>query len=146
MAPGTTEASNATKGIRRVLAVAAVALGAFVVSIFVLADDARLGCAVDAQRDPAYQAKLLGQLEIERTDYDIEVTRDAQPITGARVCASLAMMGMEAMGVSDTAEEVAPGIYRVALVLEMSGGWEGNILITEEGKPPVSVPLKVAVA
>lgn len=146
MAPGTTKASSTTNGIRRVLAVAAVALAAFVASILVLADDARLGCVVDAQRDPAYQARLLGRPETERTEYDIEVTRDAQPVTGAKVCASLAMMGMEAMGVSDTAEEVAPGIYRVALVLEMSGGWKGNILITEEGKTPVSVPLKVAVA
>lgn len=137
--------SAPTNGIRRVLTVAAVALGAFVVAVVVLADDARLGCVVDAQRDPAYQAQLLGPIEIERTAYDFAVTRDAQPVTGAKVCASVAMMGMEAMGVSDAAEEVAPGIYRVALVLEMRGGWKGNILITEEGKPPVSVPLKFAV-
>lgn len=123
----------------------AVALVAFAVAIVVLADDARLGCAVDAQRDPAYQARLLDPIEIERTDYDVAITRDDQPITGAEVCASVAMTGMEAMRVSDTAEEVAPGIYRVVLVLEMSGGWKGDIVITEEGKPPVSVPVRFAV-
>ena len=135
-----------TRGIRRVLAVAAVALVAFAAAIVVLADDARLGCVVEAQRDPAYQAQLLGQVEVEKTEYDISVTREGQPVTGAKVCASVAMVGMEAMGVSDTAKEVAPGTYRVDMVLEMSGGWRGNILITEEGKPPTSVPLKFSVA
>ena len=134
--------ARATRGIRRVLFVAALSLSAFAVAIVVLADDARLGCVTDAQRDPAYQARLLGQIEIERTEYEIAVTRDGQPVSGAKVCASVAMVGMEAMGVSDTAEETAPGIYKVAVVLEMSGGWRGSILITETGKPPVSVPLK----
>ncbi len=135
-----------TRGIRRVLALAAVALWAFVIAIVVLGDDARLGCVIEAQRDPAYQAKLVGQVEVEKTEYEIAVTREGQPVTGAKVCASVAMVGMEAMGVSDTADEVAPGTYRVAIVLEMSGGWRGNILITEEGKPPASVPLKFNVA
>lgn len=136
----------ATRGIRRVLAVGAIAVAAFAAAIVVLADDARLGCVADAPRDASYQASLLGQIEVERTEYEIGVTRAGQPVTGAKVCTSVVMMGMEAMGVSDTAEETAPGVYRVDLVLEMSGGWKGNILITEEGKPPVSVPLKFSVS
>ncbi len=135
-----------TRGIRRVLAVAAAALWAFAVAIVVLADDARLGCIAEAQRDAAYQAKLLGQIGIDKTEYEIAVTREDQPVAGAKVCASVAMMGMEAMGVSDTADEVSPGVYRVDIVLEMSGGWRGSILITEVGKPPVSVPLRFDVA
>ena len=134
-----------TRGIRRVLAVAALALWAFAVAIVVLADDARLGCIAEAQRDPAYQARLLGRVEVERTEYEIAVTREGQPVAGAKVCASVVMRGMEAMGVSDTADEVTPGVYRVDIVLEMSGGWRGNILITKVGEPPVSVPLSFTV-
>jgi hypothetical protein len=134
-----------TKGMRRVLVVAAAAIVAFAAAIVVLADDARLGCVTDAQRDPSYQAQLIGAVEVEKTQYEIGITHDGQPVTGAKVCTSVVMMGMEAMGVSDTADETAPGIYRVDLVLEMTGGWKGNILITEQGKPPVSVPLKFSV-
>lgn len=134
-----------TRGIRRVLVLAAVSLVAFAAAIVVLADDARLGCVTDAQRDPSYQAQLLGQIEVEKTEYEIGITHEGQPVTGAKVCTSVVMMGMEAMGVSDTADETAPGIYKVDLILEMSGGWKGNILITEQGKPPVSVPLKFSV-
>ena len=128
------------------LAVAVVALVAFAAAIVVLGDDARQGCVTEAQRDPIYQAELLGQVEVEKTEYEIAVTREGQPVTQAKVCASGVMVGMEAMGVSDTAEETRPGIYRVAMVLEMSGGWRGSILVTEEDRPPVSVPLRFNVA
>lgn len=141
----TVASGGTTRGIRRVLAVALLAIVAFAVAIVALADDARLGCVAEAQRDASYQVELLGQPEIETSDYDIAVTRDGQPIENAKVCASVAMVGMAAMGVSDTAEETAPGIYRVSVILEMSGGWRGNILITEQGKPPVSVPVKFEV-
>lgn len=135
-----------TRGIRRVLVVAAIALAGFAAAIVVLADDARQGCVAEAQRDPTYQAKLLGRTEVEKSEYEIAVTRNDQPVTGAKVCAAVAMIGMEAMAVSDTADEVSPGVYRVAMILEMSGGWKGNILITEEGEPPASVPLKFDVS
>ncbi len=145
-APAVEKPRPTSRGIRRVLALAVLAMGAFAAAIVVLSDDARLGCVVDAQRDASYEARLLGQAEIEKTAYDIAVTRNGEPIKGAKVCASIAMMGMEAMGVSDTADEGEPGIYKVDIVLEMSGGWRGNILITETGKPPVSVPLRFDVS
>jgi hypothetical protein len=137
---------QATRGIRRVLVVAVVALSAFGVAIVALADDARLGCVVNAQRDATYQARLVGPIEIEKTEYEVAVTHEGQPVVGPKVCASVVMIGMEAMGVSDNAEETAPGIYLLRIILEMSGGWRGNILITEQGRPPVSVPLRFDVS
>ena len=132
-------------GVRRVLIVAAVALAAFVVAIVVLGDEARLGCAVDARPDPAYAARIVGDLDTEATDYEVMVTRDGEPVSGAKVCASLGMVGMGAMTVTDTAVETGRGVYRVSLSLQMSGNWRGDILITEKGRPQVSVPLEVEV-
>lgn len=130
-----------TQGIRRILVLAALAVAAFGAAIVTLSDDARRGCIADAQRDPSYQAELLGPIEVEKTDYELAVTHEGKPVEGAKVCASVAMRGMSGMAVSDLADEVRPGIYRVQIILEMSGAWKGNILITEEGKPPASVPL-----
>lgn len=128
------------------LVVAAVASGAFAVSIVALGDDARLGCALNAPFDPSYQAELVGPIDLERTSYQVAITRAGRPITSAIVCATLAMTGMEAMGVSDAATETAPGTYEVQISFQMSGRWEGNILIAEPGQRPVGVPLKVVVS
>ena len=138
--------ARTTRGIRRVLVVAAVASGAFAVAITALGDDARLGCALNAPIDPAYQAELVGPIDLERTSYEVAITRDGRAITGAKVCATLAMTGMEAMGVSDAAAETAPGTYEVQFSFQMSGRWEGDILIAESGERPVGVPLKVKVS
>lgn len=135
-----------TRGIRRVLVVAAVASGAFAVAIVALGNDARLGCALNAPFDLSYQAELIGPIDLERASYEVAISRDGRPIEGAKVCATLAMTGMEAMGVSDAAVETAPGIYEVEISFQMTGRWEGNILIAESGEPPVEVPLKIVVS
>lgn len=128
------------------LLLAAVASAAFAVAIVALGDDARLGCALNAPVDPAYQAELVGPIDLERTSYQVAITRDGKPIEGAKVCATLAMTGMEAMGVSDAAAETAPGTYEVQISFQMSGRWEGNILIAASGERPVEVPLKIVVS
>ena len=135
--------ASPTNGIRRVLSVAIIAVYAFVVAMVALGDDARRGCAVDAPVDPSYRARLLtdaDRVPMEETDHEIEITRGDEPVTGAEVCASVSMVGMEAMGVSDTAaEETAPGVYRVTLVFAMGGEWSGSILVAERGKAPATV-------
>ena len=128
------------------LLLAAVASAAFAVAIVALGDDARLGCALNAPVDPAYQAELVGPIDLERTSYQVAITRDGKPIEGAKVCATLAMTGMEAMGVSDAGAEIAPGTYEVEISFQMSGRWEGNILIAASGERPVEVPLKIVVS
>ena len=126
------------------LAVTVLALAAFAVAIVALGDDARRGCVVDAPPDPSYRARLLTERESEipmsKTEHEIEVSREGAPVAGAKVCARVFMVGMEAMGFSDSAaEETAPGVYRVSIVFAMTGGWTGNILIEEPGKAPASV-------
>jgi hypothetical protein len=135
-----------TKGIRRILIVAVLALVAFGAAIVVLGDEARLGCATDAPPGPAYRAQVLGPVETERTSYEIAVSRDGQPVSGAKVCAHVAKVGRAAMGFSETAVEASPGTYRVALVLEVSGRWSGSVHIAEEGQAAVSVPLSFVAA
>lgn len=132
-----------TRGIRRVLVVGALALVGFAVAIVALGDDARRGCVVDAPRDPSYQAQILGRMEMASTEQEIALTREGTPVVGAKVCTRVSMVGMEAMGSSDSkAQETAPGVYRVAIIFEMTGGWEGNILVVEKDRPPISVPLR----
>lgn len=135
-----------TRGIRRLIVVAAVALLSFAGAIVVLADDARLGCAVGGTPDPTLQVSLPPEFVMSRTDYEIGITRGGDPVSGARVCARVSMRGMEAMGFSDDkAEETAPGTYRINVTLPMGGAWTGTVLVTEPGKPQVSVPLEFTV-
>jgi len=123
-----------------------MALIGFGWSIGALADDTRLGCLVNAKPNPAYQALLLSEIDMAKTDYEIAVTRDGQPVSGAKVCATVSMVGMEAMGTSTRAKETTPGTYKVTIVIQMAGSWAGKILIAESGKPRVSAPLKFGVA
>lgn len=128
------------------LGVTVLALVAFGVAIVALGDDARRGCVVDAPFDPAYRARLLtpggSEIPMAETEHEVELTRDGAPVTGAKVCARVFMVGMEAMGSSDSAaEETAPGVYRVTILFAMTGGWTGNILIEEQGQAPASVTI-----
>lgn len=135
--------TKTTKGIRRVLVVAVVAILAFGGAIVALADDARRGCVIDAARDPALEAKLLGAISLDNTSHEMSITRAGDPVVGAKVCARLYMRGMEAMGSSDDkAVEIAPGIYKISVVFVMSGAWSGGILIEEPGKAPVSAEVR----
>ncbi len=135
-----------TRGIRRVLVVAVVALLGFGGAVVALADDARAGCVTEAPQDPAVQALLLGPMEFEKTEHEIALTRNGQPLTGAKVCTRVFMVGMEAMGSSDAgADEVAPGVYRLTIVFAMDGAWAGVLLVTELGQPRISVPLRFEV-
>lgn len=127
------------------LVVAAVAVAAFGAAVVELGDDARRGCVTGGPEDPAYKAELVGPAASRATQHEIAVTHLGQPVRGAKVCASVSMLGMEAMGVSDEAEETAPGVYRVDIAFEMSGPWGGTILITDRGRAPVSVPVRFEV-
>ncbi len=136
-----------TKGIHRVLVVALLAVGAFAVAISSLGDDARRGCVANAPIDPTYEARLIGPIETAKTQQEIAITHEGQPVRGAKVCARVAMVGMEAMGVSDAkGTESAPGVYKMTIVFPMGGGWSGNLLITERGKPMISLPFAFEVA
>jgi hypothetical protein len=125
------------------LGVAVVAFGAALVSF---EQDARAGCAAEVGRDPAYAVSLAGPATTGQTDYDLLVTRDGQPVSGASVCISTAMKGMSAMAVNDDAVETEPGRYRVSVRMEMAGSWEATVIVDEDGRPPAAVPLSFPVS
>lgn len=128
--------------IQRVLGVSVITLVTFVVAVFALQDDARAGCVASAPTDPSYEAELLGQVDTSVTTYRLSITRDGEPVADALVCFDVAMRGMNAMGLSETAVEVVPGIYEISIFFEMAGPWKGDVLISEDGRPPSRLELE----
>ncbi len=133
-------------GVRRLLIVAVVAVVAFAAALFSFDEDARQGCAVETEPDPAYAVELQTTPSRREVVYRFAVTRAGEAVTEAQVCLSADMGGMSAMGVSDEAEEVSPGVYEVAVRFEMAGPWDGIVLINDGSREPVAVPLSFDVA
>ncbi len=123
--------------------VAVVAFGAALVSF---GQDARAGCASEVGKDPSYAVVLDRPATPAQTDYDLIVTSDGQPVTGAKVCISVAMRGMSAMAVNDDATEAEPGHYQVSIRLPMAGYWEASVIVRQDGRSPVAIPLSFPVS
>lgn len=101
------------------------------------------GCGA-AQPDPRYSVTIEPETDrahAEGTTLNLAVRRDGRPVTGARVCVTADMPGMQHPGVSTVASEASPGSYDATLQFSMAGAWEGSITIVEPGRPAVSVPL-----
>ena len=130
--------------IPRLLVVAAVSVAAFVAAVNSSGKAADETCVARGERDGSYAVRLEGPLTVSTTTQRLEVTRAGRPVTGARVCFSADMGGrggMSGMAVDDRATEVAPGRYEVPARFLMSGYWQGSILVRQEGRPTVQVPL-----
>ncbi len=72
---------------------------------------AQLGCRAPTRRDPSYEARLETQPDppaAEGTTFQVLVSRDGQPVAGARVCLGAAMTDMAHGGASEEAREAAP--------------------------------------
>ncbi len=134
------------RAIQRLLLLAGVAIVAFVFALFSFDQDARQGCVVVSEPDPAYDVELQDIPSTRVIAYRLAVTRDGDPVTGAQVCLSAAMTGMSAMGVTDDAVEVDTGIYEVAVRFAMAGPWDGTVLVSEGGAEPIAVPLSFDVS
>ncbi len=128
--------------MKRLAVVVVVALVGFGAAFVAFGDAARRGCVVEAPRDPSYSAELEEPVRMGETTHVLRVSRDGRPVSGARVCLTVDMVGMSAMGVGDEAREVAPGRYEVSLHFAMPGPWKGTVLVEEQGaSQEVSVPL-----
>ncbi|HWH33732.1 MAG TPA: FixH family protein [Acidimicrobiales bacterium] len=121
------------RGIRRLLVLVVLAAVAFAVALVSLDEDARQACAVEAEEDGTYAVELLDTPSTGETAQRLAVTRQGEPVTGARVCLRAQMVGMEAMTVSDEADEVEPGVYETQLRFEMGGAWEATVLVEDGG-------------
>lgn len=120
------------------------------VASFVLALDrfslaAEKSCAQRVATDPSLQVKWDGQLRTDASLYHLTVTRNGRPVTGARVCVNMYMLGMSAMAATDIGKEVSPGTYELRLNFEMGDKWAGQVLVAQPGKPLGSVPLNLTV-
>lgn len=136
------------RGIARLLLVAGIAVGSFVVALVNYRDPPPRECRMSAVSDPSYEVRFEEQPSVNLTTYHLLVTHDGQPVDGAQVCMRADMGGsgnMSGMGVSNLAHEVAPGRYELSIRLEMGGHWQGVAIITEPGRRPASTPLVLQV-
>lgn len=99
--------------------------------------DDRYAVAVQTDPDPP---------KADGTTFHLSVTRDGQPVTGAKVCLTADMPDMQHPGVNTLAKEATAGRYDTALKFSMGGGWRGAVTIAEPGRPPVSVTVRFQVA
>ncbi|MDP8969306.1 MAG: FixH family protein [Actinomycetota bacterium] len=128
--------------MKRLALVVVVALVGFGAAFLAFGDEARRGCVVEAPRDPSYSAEFEDPVPMGQGVHVLRVSRDGRPVTGARVCLTVDMVGMSAMGAGEEAREVAPGRYEVSLNLPMAGQWRGTVLVEEQGTTQeVAVPL-----
>lgn len=133
------------RGIRRLLLLAALAVAAFAFALGTLEQDVQLSCAGEASRDPAYAVELADTPSTDQLVYHLAVTNGGEPVTGALVCVSAEMTGMSAMGVTDDAVEVDPGLYEVEVPFEMAGPWQATVLVSDGEGEPVAVPMSFSV-
>jgi len=99
---------------------------------------------VQAADDPAYSVQV-AEPATKAKPVRLTVTRAGRPLTGAEVCVSSVMVGMEDMKASGHTTEVLPGAYEVDPGFEMKGQWTGTVTISESGRPPVAKPVTIEV-
>jgi copper transport protein len=74
--------------------------------------------------------------------FDLRITRDGRPVTGAKVTAGFAMLDMEMGEQSYPLPETAAGVYsRKAPALVMVGRWGLSFAIAPPGDDPFTVEL-----
>jgi copper transport protein len=75
-------------------------------------------------------------------DFDVQITRDGKPVTGARVIARFEMLDMEMQSLEYSLPEREPGVFsRKEPALVMVGHWGLDFEVTPPGRPPFSVLL-----
>jgi len=73
-------------------------------------------------------------------DFSIKLTKDGQPVRGARVTTGFTMLDMEMGTQSYTFKETAPGVYsRSSPALVMVGRWGVGLTIEPQGGKPFTV-------
>ena len=129
--------------------VAAIAVLAFGVALVSFGEPPADECRRDSTADPAYRARVEEPAEVNRTVYHLLVTRQDQPVQGAKVCMRADTDGMEGMSGTETsnvAREVGPGRYEVAIRFEMSGFWRSTVIVEAGGNAPVAIPFDLRVS
>ncbi len=129
--------------MKRLAVVVLIALVGFAGAFVVFRGEAEQGCLSEAPRDASYAVEFEEAVRMDEKTHVLLVSRDGNPVTGARVCLNLDMsgMGMSGMGLRDEAEEVSAGRYEVLVNFAMGGPWSGTVLIEEQDGRQVTVPI-----
>lgn len=131
--------------MRRLGLVVAVSLAGFVAALAAFDDVVPRTCVVDAPAAGAsYQARLEPPVRVDETSHVLEVTRGAQPVTGARVCLRLASVDRPGSTVESGSRDLGDGRYAVSLAFDRTGVWEGTVQVVG-GAGPAAVPVRVEV-
>jgi copper transport protein len=77
----------------------------------------------------------------EGTTFRLTVRQEGRVVSGARVCVSADMPGMQHPGASTVAREASAGRYDADLKFGMTGAWAATVTVAEPGKPVVAVPM-----
>lgn len=107
------------------------------------ADPCRVRDAVPMEESP-YEVTVASEPDPPSprgTTFDVVVERDGAPVEDATVCITADMSQMSHEGVRAEAEEVGDGRYELAVDFSMRGGWNGRLLVIEEGQPAASMPM-----
>jgi len=136
------------RGIWRLLVVSALAVLSFVVALVNFRQVPARECQMDAVSDASYAVEFLTPFSVAPTAHTLRITRDGAPVTGAKVCVRADMSGVgriSGMGISDVAQETAPGVYDVPVRFEMGGFWNGTVIIADGPRTPVVVTVPIEV-
>ena len=136
------------RGIWRLGIVSALAVVAFAVALVNVKVVPAKECQMESVLNASYAVELLTTPSVEPTTQTLRVTRDGAPVSGAQVCMRAdmgGMGGMSGMGVSDLARERAPGEYDVPVRFEMSGHWQGTVIVSPGSGKPVRIAMPILV-
>ena len=136
------------RGIWRLTLVSVLAVVAFVVALVNFRQVPARECQMDAVEDASFSVDFLTPFSVDPTTHTLRVTRDGAPVTGAQVCMRAdmgGMGGMSGMGISNVANETAPGVYDVPVRFEMGGYWDGTVIVSTGTRKPVEIPVPIEV-
>ncbi len=94
--------------------------------------------------DPSYRVNIEPDPDppkAEGTIFNLIVSQNGEPVTGAQVCLRADMPDMQHRGVFTVAKDASAGRYEATLEFSMTGSWTGSVTIAQPGKPAVSVPV-----
>ena len=128
--------------MRRLSILVVVSLVAFAAALVAFSDPSRQGCLLDAPRDDSYSAVFEGPVRNDETEHVLIVEEEGRPVTGAKVCVNVEMVGMTGMAYSSEGRELAGGRYELPVQMPMPADWRAIVIVEEpDAGNPVGIPV-----
>lgn len=103
-------------------------------------------CPVETTADTSYQVAFPSPPRADANSFQVLVTKGGSPVTSATVCIAADMTGMSHAGVSTEGRHLSGGRYEFTGKFAMRGRWEGSVVVAEQGRTAVRVPVTFDVA